>query len=150
MFIHILEHHEWVQINVLSGFLVVCYSSHLKSYVRPGRPKVLKTPSFRFEGIRLLQYQTFGLFVIFCQVVFVLFVIYFTGRELVFMYQQRCKYFQNYWSYAEMAIIVACYLGIVIYVLRSVFFLHSASVHAGTLVECSEYQMRNSRVSDKP
>uniref|UniRef100_A0A0P4VV82 Polycystin cation channel PKD1/PKD2 domain-containing protein n=1 Tax=Scylla olivacea TaxID=85551 RepID=A0A0P4VV82_SCYOL len=34
------------------------------------------------------------------------------------MYRQRCKYFQNYWSYAEIAIIIACYLGIAIYVLR--------------------------------
>lgn len=106
-------------------------------------------PSFRFEGIRLLQLQSFGLFVIFCQVVFILFVIYFTGRELLLLYRQRCKYFQNYWSYAEMAIIVACYLGIIIYVLRSVLPLHSASVHAATPVECSEYQMRNSRVTDK-
>lgn len=76
------------------------------------------TPMYRFEGIRLLQYQTSGFFVIFCQVVFILFVIYFTGHELLLLYRQRCKYFQNYWSYAEMAIIVASYLGIIIYVLR--------------------------------
>lgn len=84
--------------------------------------KVSRPPSLphRFEGIRLLQYQTFGLFVMFCQAVFILFVIYFTGREALLMYRQRCKYFQNYWSYAEMGILVACYLGIVIYVLRLV------------------------------
>lgn len=56
----------------------------------------------------------------FCQGVFVLFVIYFTGREMLLMYRQRCRYFQNYWSYAEIAILIACYLGIIIYVLRSV------------------------------
>ncbi|XP_068233382.1 polycystin-1-like [Palaemon carinicauda] len=76
-------------------------------------------PSFRFEGIRLLQHHSnFGLFVIFCEVVFVLFVIYFTFKETRLFYKMRRHYFDSYWSYAEIAIIIASYIGIILYVLR--------------------------------
>ncbi|KAK3877407.1 hypothetical protein Pcinc_017874, partial [Petrolisthes cinctipes] len=77
------------------------------------------TPYFRFEGIRLLQHiNTFAGFIIALQVAFVLFVIYFTLREIYYMYKQGFSYWRNYWSYAEVAILLACYTAILLYIFR--------------------------------
>ncbi|XP_064105654.1 uncharacterized protein LOC135215142 [Macrobrachium nipponense] len=76
-------------------------------------------PSYRFEGIRLLQHHNnFGLFVIACEIGFVLFVLYFTFKEIRLLYQQKRRYFDSYWSYAELSIIVASYIGMLLYALR--------------------------------
>ncbi|XP_071550540.1 polycystin-1-like [Panulirus ornatus] len=72
-----------------------------------------------FDGIRLLQHHdNFGTFIICCEVLFIIFVVYFTIREVVFFYKQRLKYFDNYWSYAEIAILLASYSAIVVYIFR--------------------------------
>ncbi|XP_069977559.1 polycystin family receptor for egg jelly [Penaeus vannamei] len=77
------------------------------------------SPHFRFEGIRLLQHHdNFGFFIYACEAAFVLFVLYFTGREARLMYRMRMEYFKNYWSYAEIAIIFACYSAMAVYGLR--------------------------------
>nr|XP_027210072.1 polycystic kidney disease 2-like 2 protein [Penaeus vannamei] len=78
------------------------------------------SPHFRFEGIRLLQHHdNFGFFIYACEAAFVLFVLYFTGREARLMYRMRMEYFKNYWSYAEIAIIFACYSAMAVYGLSS-------------------------------
>ncbi|XP_064093787.1 uncharacterized protein LOC135206294 [Macrobrachium nipponense] len=76
-------------------------------------------PTHRFEGIRLLNHHSnFGAFVIVCEVVFILFIIFYTVREIRAMYTLGRAYFKNYWSFAEIAIIVASYAMMVIYGLR--------------------------------
>ncbi|KAK7074845.1 hypothetical protein SK128_015085, partial [Halocaridina rubra] len=77
------------------------------------------TPSFRFEGIRLLQHHSeFGAFIMVCEVAFILFIIGYTIREVRAICKDRKSYFQNYWSYAEIAIILASYSMMIIYLLR--------------------------------
>ncbi|KAK7075317.1 hypothetical protein SK128_002082, partial [Halocaridina rubra] len=72
-----------------------------------------------FDGIRLMQHHdNFGLFIIACEIAYVLFVVYFTVKECRLFYKQRMHYFDSYWSYAEIAIISACYLSILFYGLR--------------------------------
>ncbi|XP_068213289.1 polycystin-1-like [Palaemon carinicauda] len=77
------------------------------------------TPTFRFEGIRLLQHlSNFGSFIIACEVGFILFIIFYTVRETRAMYKNGRAYFKNYWSYAEIAIIISSYAMMVVYGLR--------------------------------
>ncbi|XP_066985426.1 LOW QUALITY PROTEIN: polycystin-1-like protein 2 [Macrobrachium rosenbergii] len=77
------------------------------------------TPSYRFDGIKLLQHSdNFGLFIIICEVSFVLFVLYYTYREIRLVCKDKRAYFTSYWSYAEISIILASYSAMVIYALR--------------------------------
>ncbi|XP_068242609.1 polycystin-1-like protein 2 [Palaemon carinicauda] len=78
-------------------------------------------PSYRFDAIKLLQHHdNFGLFVIICEVAFILFVLYYTYREIRLVCKDKKAYFACYWSYAEIAIILASYSAIVIYAVRYV------------------------------
>lgn len=77
------------------------------------------TPSYRFDGIRLLQHHNnFGFFIICCELIFVGFVVYYTVHEIRLFYKQRRRYFDTYWSYAEIAIIIASYTALTVYFLR--------------------------------
>ncbi|KAA0184849.1 hypothetical protein HAZT_HAZT003931 [Hyalella azteca] len=76
-------------------------------------------PTYRVDGVRLLQHQgDFNLFTYLMEASFVLFVAYFTVMELRLLVRLKKKYFENYWSYVEIGLIVAGYSAIVLYVLR--------------------------------
>ncbi|XP_042202967.1 polycystic kidney disease protein 1-like 2 [Homarus americanus] len=76
-------------------------------------------PTFRFEGFRLLQHHdNFGGFTIACEILFIMFVVYYTVREMYLFCKTKWSYFNNYWSYAEIAIILVSYVAIVVYTLR--------------------------------
>ncbi|KAG7157021.1 Polycystic kidney disease protein 1-like 2-like 2 [Homarus americanus] len=72
-------------------------------------------PTFRFEGFRLLQHHdNFGGFTIACEILFIMFVVYYTVREMYLFCKTKWSYFNNYWSYAEIAIILVSYVAIVV------------------------------------
>ncbi|KAK8728348.1 hypothetical protein OTU49_009244 [Cherax quadricarinatus] len=76
-------------------------------------------PSYRFDGIRLIEYYTnANLLIIICEGVFVLFILYFTLREIYLCCKQKSEYFNSYWYLAEISILAASYTAIIIYILR--------------------------------
>ncbi|XP_037801990.1 polycystin-2-like [Penaeus monodon] len=53
-----------------------------------------------------------------CEASFVVFIVYYTVRELRQLCRDKTEYFKCYWSYAEIAIIVTSYATIAVYAAR--------------------------------
>lgn len=78
-------------------------------------------PNYRIDVIRLMRYhQGFGLFVILCEVTYVLFIVYFTVREFKNWRASGWDYFTSYWNWAELLVITFSYVGIGLYVYRMI------------------------------
>ncbi|XP_022236079.1 polycystic kidney disease protein 1-like 2 [Limulus polyphemus] len=78
-------------------------------------------PFYRIDPIRLMRYhEGFGLFVLLCEVFYVVFTLFFTVREIKNIRKERTAYFQSYWSIIELVIIGLSYTAIVFYVYRMV------------------------------
>ncbi|CAG0900605.1 unnamed protein product [Darwinula stevensoni] len=77
-------------------------------------------PSWRFDGISLLPHQTgFGVFVFICEIVFLLFVIHNTYQMVKAVWQQRRRYLDEYWNYAEGAMVIVEWTAVGLYFVRS-------------------------------
>lgn len=75
----------------------------------------------RIEPMNLLGYYQEGFgFQIFCEIVYVLFVVFFIIKEIRNMYKQGRSYFRQFWNWNEMGIIVLSIGAIVIYFYRFV------------------------------
>lgn len=78
-------------------------------------------PYHRIDAIRLMRYhQGFGLFVMICELTYVIYAIYFTVREVKLIRRDRREYFESYWSYAELTVLGLSYGAIVVYVYRMI------------------------------
>ena len=76
---------------------------------------------FRFDPIKLIIPLTIkGFFVYACMLMFVVFVIYFTLRELRVIAVQKCSYWMSYWAYIQWAILLAAYAAIALYAYKTV------------------------------
>lgn len=70
-------------------------------------------PSYQIDPIRLLNYHTgFGFFQMIIEIVFVIFTIFFTYREVTSICKQGLAYFNEYWNVAEFVSLVVSYTGI--------------------------------------
>lgn len=70
-------------------------------------------PYYHIDPLRLLNYHTgFGLFQMIIEIVFVIFTIFFTVKEIKNMCREGCAYFKEYWNVAEAVSIVVSYTGI--------------------------------------
>ncbi|CAH1793770.1 unnamed protein product [Owenia fusiformis] len=66
---------------------------------------------FRFEPLNLLSYYTSSmLFQVACEIVYVLFILYFIVHEIRQIYRERSKYFKQFWNWVEV-IVIAFSLG---------------------------------------
>ncbi|CAL1292788.1 unnamed protein product [Larinioides sclopetarius] len=71
-------------------------------------------PYYHIDPLRLLNYHTgFGLFQAAIEVIFVIFTIFFTVKELKSMCREGRAYFSQYWNIAELVSIVVSYTGII-------------------------------------
>ncbi|XP_037070763.1 location of vulva defective 1-like [Pollicipes pollicipes] len=77
-------------------------------------------PAWRFDGIRLTRQAGSQLFVIICELVYCLFILYFIVREIRLMCKMKKQYFRNYAVYAEWSIILLSFAGLVVYIMRYV------------------------------
>ncbi|XP_064099124.1 location of vulva defective 1-like [Macrobrachium nipponense] len=120
-----LQKHKWI--NEGTRAVLVEFSSYNAQVNLFGTVRIMAeftpgggiTPSYRFDGIKLIQHHdNFGLFVIICEASFVLFVLYYTYREISLVCKDKRAYFTSYWSYAEIAIIIASYSAMILYGLR--------------------------------
>ncbi|XP_023236367.1 uncharacterized protein LOC111635594 [Centruroides sculpturatus] len=77
------------------------------------------TPYYHIDPIRLLFYHNnSGMFFLVVQILFLVFILYITIRELKTFYRQRMKYFDEYWNMCHFAILLFSYAGIAIFVYR--------------------------------
>lgn len=77
------------------------------------------TPYYHIDPIRLLFYHNnSGTFFLVVQIIFLVFVLYITIRELRTFYKQRTKYFDQYWNVCHFSILMFSYAGIAIFVYR--------------------------------
>lgn len=64
-------------------------------------------PYWRIDPVRLLRHHDkAGGFILFCEIVFCFYLIYFIYKEAKMMYKLRRNYFKSYWSLAEWTIII--------------------------------------------
>ena len=76
-------------------------------------------PYYRIDVIRLMRYhQGFGLFVILCELTYVIFILYFTVREFRNWRTSGWDYFTSYWNWAEILVLTFSYAGFVLYIYR--------------------------------
>ncbi|XP_071043251.1 location of vulva defective 1-like [Parasteatoda tepidariorum] len=70
-------------------------------------------PYYHIDPLRLLNYHTgFGLIQLAVEILFVIFTVFFTYKEVSSMIQQGLAYFKQYWNNAEVVSIVVSYTGI--------------------------------------
>jgi hypothetical protein len=75
--------------------------------------------SSRFDPINLLSfYNGFALFIIACDIIYVIFVVYFMFQEIREICKQGKKYFTQFWSLVEWAIIIISWAGVAMYAYR--------------------------------
>lgn len=84
---------------------------------------------YRFEPAMLLPYQTgVVIFQIACEVIYVLFMVYFLVNVIRNIVKQRKKFFKEFWNIVEVSILLISIAGIVIYFYK--FFV--ATKHTDT------------------
>ena len=72
-------------------------------------------PFWRFDPVRLLHYhEPIGGFILFCEIMFICYIMYFTYKFILEVKRQGCNYF-DYWSLADMVIIFGAFGAMAIY-----------------------------------
>ena len=91
-------------------------------------------PYWRFEPVRLLHHhESFGSFILLCEIIFVIFFIYFAYREIKLWRKEGFKeYWSSYWSYAEWGVILMSFVGLGIYIVRYVLTNNILSIFRET------------------
>nr|XP_027212361.1 polycystic kidney disease 2-like 2 protein [Penaeus vannamei] len=78
-------------------------------------------PFVKFDPIKLLRYsEGFGLFVMICEGVFILFIVYYTYCELKGMCRDKRKYWDEPWNYLELVVVGLGWSAIAFYGIRTV------------------------------
>ncbi|XP_071550461.1 LOW QUALITY PROTEIN: polycystin-1-like protein 2 [Panulirus ornatus] len=122
---HFLQENHWI--DEMTRAIIIEFSSYNANVNLFGLSRIMAeftpgggiTPTFSFEGISLLQHhKNFGSFILACEVAFIAFVLFYMVREVKALCRAPASYCRDYWSYAEVAIILACCAAIVIYLLR--------------------------------
>ena len=75
--------------------------------------------SSRFDPISLLNFYTgFALFTIACDIIYVIFIVYFMISEIRELCKQGKKYFTHFWSFVEWLIIIFSWAAVAMYAYR--------------------------------
>ena len=82
-------------------------------------------PFWRIEPVRLLHHhEPSGKFIMYCEIFFVLYIFYFTIKEIIEMKRRKMAYWHDYWSWGEWSIIIAAFVALGLYIHR--YFLTKA------------------------
>ena len=78
-------------------------------------------PSFNFRTVKLIRYvNTLDHFVMACEGIFILFIIYYTIEEILEIKKHRLKYFKSFWNVLDIIVIFLGYVAIVFNLYRTV------------------------------
>ncbi|XP_066983276.1 polycystin-1-like protein 2 [Macrobrachium rosenbergii] len=98
------------QVNLFAA-LVIC--------IEQG-PEGALHPFVKINPIKLLRYsEGFGLFVMICEGLFIVFIVYYTYRELKEMCKAKIKYWKDSWNYLEVIVIILGWSAVVFYGIRT-------------------------------
>ena len=70
-------------------------------------------PSFTFRTVKLIRYVTaFDHFVMACEGIFILFIVYYTIEEILEIKKHKLKYFKSFWNVLDVIVIFLGYVAI--------------------------------------
>ena len=70
-------------------------------------------PSWQFRTVKLIRYvSAFDRFVYLCEVLFILFIIYYIVEEVLEIYIHRVNYFRGFWNILDIVIIAVSLLNV--------------------------------------
>jgi polycystin 2 len=77
-------------------------------------------PSWSFRTVKLIRYVTaLDYFVMACEIIFCLFIAYYTVEEAIEIYVNKFSYFKNFWNCLDVAILLISYIGIIFNIYRA-------------------------------
>ena len=83
------------------------------------RPSQGIVPSYRFEPVMLFPYMnSVMLFVLACEIIYLVFTVYFIFAEARNLYKQKLSYFKEFWNLVELGICSMSVTAVVIYFYR--------------------------------
>ena len=89
-------------------------------------------PMYLFQVFRLSSYVGgFGIIVIFFEVCYLCFTLYFMKRLYHMLKKERLKYFKDFWNMLEFATLVMSIIAVVMYAMKKIF----GNVAMNTLAE---------------
>lgn len=78
-------------------------------------------PSFTFRTLKLLRYVTgFDHFVMACEGIFALFLIYYTVEEIIEIKKHKFKYFKSFWNVLDIVVLLLSYTAVAFHIYRTV------------------------------
>ena len=79
-------------------------------------------PSFVFKGLNIFRYHNgAGLFVLICEIGFLIFTVIFTRREYRILKKIKFNYFKSAWNWMEIWVVVLSYCSIILYLMKVVY-----------------------------
>lgn len=76
-------------------------------------------PSWEFRSVKLIRYVTpMDYFVLSCEIMFMLFIIYYTVEEILEIYIHKLKYFKEVWNCLDVIILLVCYICMIFNIYR--------------------------------
>lgn len=78
-------------------------------------------PSFTFRTLKLIRYVTgFDHFVMACEGLFFLFLIYYTIEEIIEIKKHKLQYFKSFWNVLDIVVLVLGYVAVLFHLYRTV------------------------------
>ena len=78
-------------------------------------------PSFNFRTVKLIRYVTdFDYFVMACEGIFILFIVYYTIEEILEITKHKLQYFKSFWNVLDVIVIFLGYVAVVFNVYRAI------------------------------
>lgn len=76
-------------------------------------------PSWTFRSVKLIRYVTpMDFFVLACEIIFSLFLVYYTVEEILEIKIHKLKYFKEVWNVLDVVILLVCYICMIFNVYR--------------------------------
>ena len=76
---------------------------------------------YEIRPMKLYRYANeLHLFVLACEILYLIYLLYFIVKQIKLMVKLKCKYFKDFWNIMELFIIIISLTAIVIYIFRSV------------------------------
>jgi polycystin 2 len=78
-------------------------------------------PSFTFRTLKLIRYVTgFDHFVMACEGLFFLFLIYYTIEEIIEIKKHKLQYFKSFWNILDVVVLLLGYIAVLFHLYRTV------------------------------
>lgn len=78
-------------------------------------------PSFTFRTLKLIRYVTsFDHFVMACEGLFFLFLIYYTIEEIIEIKKHKLQYFKSFWNVLDIVVLILGYIAVLFHLYRTV------------------------------